>query len=214
MKHIAEIVIKSPAFLLAAAIALILGAKAFAGETYAGTISANSLNMGAQYNEGNLLTDGGCPQGTPAGYTFSCHTSPLIDGGTTDAGCYYSYDAGTAATRCIRPYFSQTGTLVGSTYALQSSTAAGFCSCQNQVDPATLLSNCSQSNCVQTSGNDKLYSSCSSTTAIKIASLYSDGGAALLSDGGTRYAGFDACFVYVIADAGVKVFYTTPVPQH
>lgn len=207
--------LKSPAFLvLMAWCALVIAAKAFAGETYAGTVSANSLNFGVQYNAGNRLSDGGCPTASPSGFNYGCHTSPLPDGGTSDAGCYYSYDAGAPAAPCVAPSYSYTGVPVGSTYALQSASGLGFCSCQNQVNSSTLASNCSQTNCVQTLANDKLYSSCTSTTGIKIASLLPDGGAALLADGGARVATVDACFFYVIADAGVKVFYTTPVPSH
>lgn len=147
---------------------------AFAGDLYAGTVSANSLNISSVYDVGTVLADGGCP---------------------TDGG------------RCVRPFFTTTGVQVGSRYVLQNT--LGFCYCQNQVDPATLTSNCSLTNCVQVDGNVRFSQSCDSTTSVRVPALLSDGGAALLSDGGTRYAGLQACVFYVVADSGVKVFYDT-----
>lgn len=179
-------------------VTLFVSLLAIAGEKYAGTITQNTLNIQSVYDPGNVLADGGCP--TDGG--FIARTITLSDGGIVDAGVY-----ALPKPTCIKPFFTTTGVQVGSAFVLEN--ASGFCSCQNQTDPTTQLGNCSQSNCLQTNANEKFYSTCDYTEPYKLPALLGDGGAALLSDGGVRFSTVNACTLFVISDAGVKVFYKT-----
>jgi len=86
---------------------------------------------------------------------------------------------------------------VGPSSLIALQTAGSACYCLNQID-ANQVTNCSSTNCVTIVANDLHKTSCPPQTSVKIA--------ATLPDGGTLYGNTNLCTIYVLGDAGVKVF--------
>lgn len=111
----------------------------------------------------------------------------LSDGGCpTDGGTCYQPAVVLANVAPVGP---------SSLIALQSAQSA--CYCLNQID-ANQVTNCLSTNCVTIAANELHKTSCPPSTNVKIA--------ATLPDGGTIYGNTNACTIYVLGDAGVKVF--------